>query len=90
MIWATIERQKSQMVDRDCDKRGNQAVRQDHTDRWLVRQLSEQRPIPVGAETLHLQYIAICSAPPLLGQATRWRMSVGRDCVCVRAVRWQR
>ncbi|WP_432193789.1 hypothetical protein [Streptomyces sp. bgisy027] len=90
VIWCTTERQKAQMVDRDRDERGNQAVRQDHTGRWLVRQLSKDRPTPEGAEALHMPHAATCTAPPLPVHGTRRRMSAGRVRVGVRPHRWQR
>jgi hypothetical protein len=90
VIWCTTEKQKAQMVDRDRNENGNQAVRQDHTGRWLVRQLTKDRPTPEGAEALHMPHVATC--PPLraAGQPTQRRMSAAKARVGVRPVRWQR
>lgn len=63
VIWCVTAHQKAQMVDHDRNPAGNQAVRQDHTGRWLVRQLSNDRPTPEAGENLHMPHIATCRAP---------------------------
>lgn len=63
VIWCTTEKQRAQMVDRDRNPDGNQAVRVDHTGRWLVRQLSNERPTPEAGEALHMPHVATCPVP---------------------------
>lgn len=87
VIWCTTVNQKAQMIDPDRDPRGNQAVRQDHTGRWLVRQLTRERPTPEGSEALHMPHIATCPVPaPRRTPAPR----TSRARTGVRPVRWQR
>ncbi|MEV6125190.1 hypothetical protein AB0M23_32560, partial [Streptomyces sp. NPDC052077] len=51
VIWCiTAARRVAFAVDRDRDSAGNQAVRQDHTGRWLTRQLTKDRPSPENDE----------------------------------------
>ncbi|MBZ6259733.1 hypothetical protein KVH22_29900 [Streptomyces olivaceus] len=74
-------------VDTDRDPAGNQAVRQDHTGRWLTRQLTKDRPTPENDEHLHMPHIATCPVPaPRRTPAPR----ITRDRRGVRPVRWQR
>jgi len=63
VIWCVTVNRRAQMVDHDRNPDGNQAVRQDHTGRWLVRQLTSERPTPEGAENLHMPHVATCTAP---------------------------
>ncbi|MGW4107025.1 hypothetical protein [Streptomyces sp. NPDC004976] len=71
-------------VDRNED--GNQAVRQDHTGRWLTRQLTKERPTPENDEHLHMPHIKSCPVPAPRGARTPApRIHRG-----VRPVRWQR
>lgn len=87
VIWCTTVNQKAQMVDRDRNPDGNQAVRQDHTGRWLVRQLTKDRPTPEGAEALHMPHIATCAVPA----PRQPRLPVPRGRTGVRPIRrWQR
>ncbi|MFJ2002159.1 hypothetical protein [Streptomyces chartreusis] len=86
VTWCTTEHQKAQMVDRYRNPRGNQAVRQDHTGRWLVRQLTKDRATPEGAEALHMPHVATCTVPPPRPP----RMPVPRGRRGVRPIRQQR
>lgn len=88
VIWCVTAHQKAQMVDRDRDPDGNQAVRTDHTGRWLVRQLSKERPTPEAGEKLHQPHIATCTNPA--PKPAKKRLSAARVTVGVRPVRWQR
>ncbi|MEU9972324.1 hypothetical protein [Streptomyces sp. NPDC051014] len=90
IIWCVTEHQRAQMVDADRDERGNQAVRQDRTGRYLVRQLTKDRPSTEGSEALHMPHVATCSAPAPRRTATPTRMSAARVRQGVRPVRWQR
>ena len=90
VIWCTTVNQRAQMVDRDRNPDGNQAVRQDHTGRWLVRQLTKDRPTVEGAEALHMPHVATCAVPAPPGSPARRRMSAARVRTGVRPVRWQR
>jgi hypothetical protein len=76
------------MIDSGRDERGNQAVRQDHTGRWLVRQLTKERPVPEGDEHLHMPHVATCATARR--QAAQRRLTPGRARTGVRPVRWQR
>ncbi|HET9382563.1 MAG TPA: hypothetical protein VFP69_17270 [Streptomyces sp.] len=64
VIWCTTVNKRSQMIDAQRDPSGNQAVRQDHTGRWLVRQITKDRPTPEAGEHLHQPHIATCTAAP--------------------------
>lgn len=64
IIWCVTVNQRAQMVDQDRNPAGNQAVRTDHTGRWLVRQLSMERPFPEAGENLHMPHVATCPVPP--------------------------
>lgn len=88
VIWCVTAHQRNQMVDRDRDEDGNQAVRTDHTGRWLVRQLSKERPTPEAGENLHQPHIATCPvpAPP----PARKRLSAAKVRHGVRPIRQQR
>ena len=77
---------RAQMVDHDPDPRGNQAVRQDHTGRWLVRQLSGERPTPEGAEKLHMPHVATCPVP---APRPRPRLAIPRGRQGVRPAPWR-
>lgn len=86
VIWCVTAHQKAQMVDADRNPDGNQAVRQDHTGRWLVRQLTRERPTPEAGENLHMPHIATCPTPaPRRTPAPR----TPRGRRGVRPVRWQ-
>ncbi|GEC02977.1 hypothetical protein SSP24_06320 [Streptomyces spinoverrucosus] len=63
VIWCVTSHQNTQAVDRDRNEDGNQAVRQDHTGRWLVRQLTRERPTPEAGENLHMPHVATCPVP---------------------------
>lgn len=63
VIWCVTVHQKAQMVDRDRDEDGNQAVRCDGTGRWLVRQITAERPTPEAGENLHMPHVATCRVP---------------------------
>ncbi|MFJ5059047.1 hypothetical protein ACIP96_06460 [Streptomyces nigra] len=89
VIWCVTVNQKAQMVDRDRNAAGNQAVRQDRTGRWLVRQLTKDRPIPEHDEHLHMPHVATCRASAPAGPARR-RLSATKVRTGVRPVRWQR
>ncbi|MFF5958450.1 hypothetical protein [Streptomyces luteogriseus] len=86
MLWCTTVNQRAQMVDRDRNPGGNQAVRQDHTGRYLVRQLTRERPTPEAGEHLHMPHIASC--PAAAPRTPRPPAPRGRH--GVRPVRWQR
>ncbi|MFG2699554.1 hypothetical protein [Streptomyces sp. NPDC048386] len=90
VIWCVTEKQRAQMVDADRSEDGNQAVKQDHTGRWLVRQLSKERPTVEGTEHLHMPHVATCPAPAPRHTATPTRLSSARVRQGVRPVRWQR
>ncbi|NEB00603.1 hypothetical protein [Streptomyces sp. SID13726] len=85
VIWCVTVNQKAQMVDRPRNQDGNQAVRCDRTGRWLVRQLSSERPTPEADERLHMPHIATCTVPP----PRQPRPSAPRN-RGIRPVRWQR
>ncbi|WP_329597781.1 hypothetical protein OIE43_18915 [Streptomyces pseudovenezuelae] len=87
VIWCVTVNRKAQMVDRDRNEDGNQAVRCDHTGRWLVRQLTRERPTPEAGENLHMPHAATCPVPaPRRTPAPR----TARGRLGVRPVRWQR
>lgn len=88
VIWCTTPHQRAQMIDPDRDNRGNQAVRQDHTGRWLTRQLTRERPTPEAGENLHQPHAASC--PDARRRAAQRRRTPGRARTGVRPVRWQR
>lgn len=67
---------------------GNQAVRQDQTGRWHVRQLTRERPTLEGSEALHYPHAPTCSNPAPRPVAKR--LSATKVRVGVRPVRWQR
>lgn len=88
VIWCTTEANRvPQAVDPDRDPTGNQAVRQDRTGRYLVRQLSGDRRTPEGSEVIHQPHIATCPNPA--PKPARKRLSAARVTVGVRPVRWQ-
>lgn len=84
VIWCVTTHQRAQMVDRERDALGNQAVRTDHTGRWLVRQLTKERPTPEAGENLHQPHVATCPVP------TPRHARIPRTTTGVRPVRWQR
>lgn len=86
VIWCTTVNQKAQMIDRDRNPDGNSAVRQDHTGRWLVRQLTHERPTTEGAENLHMPHAATCPLPA----PRQPRLPAPRVRRGVRPHRWQR
>ncbi|MFI1002015.1 hypothetical protein ACIP10_15475 [Streptomyces galbus] len=63
VIWATTVNRRALAVDPERDPKGNQAVRQDATGRWLVRQLTRERPVPEHDEHLHMPHVATCKVP---------------------------
>lgn len=73
-------------VEVDRDPRGNQAVRQDHTGRYLTRQLTRERPTVEADEHLHMPHLAACPVPAPRG---RGQQGGGRTRHGVRPVRWQ-
>ncbi|MFK0155394.1 hypothetical protein ACIQVK_25375 [Streptomyces sp. NPDC090493] len=91
VIWCVTVNKRAQMVDAAPDDNGNQAVRQDGTGRYLVRQLTKERPSVEGAEHLHMPHVATCRAPAAPRRTTTpTRMSSARVRQGVRPVRWQR
>lgn len=86
VIWCVTVHQKAQMVDRHRNEDGNQAVRQDATGRWLVRQLTKDRPTLEGAENIHMPHHATCRVPA----PRQPRPALSRDRRSVRPARWQR
>ncbi|MGC5034127.1 hypothetical protein ACPXCS_06140 [Streptomyces sp. DT190] len=75
-------------VDLQRNENGNQAVRQDHTGRWLTRQLTRERPTPENDEHLHMPHIKTCPVPA--PRPTQQPPAGGRGRRGVRPVRWQR
>lgn len=67
---------------------GNQAVRQDQTGRYHVRQLTNERSTLEGSEALHYPHAPTCRNPPPKPAARR--LSSAKVRVGVRPVRWQR
>ncbi|MFM9563275.1 MULTISPECIES: hypothetical protein [Streptomyces] len=89
VIWCVTDANRVlQAVDRDRDPEGNQAVRVDRVGRYLVRQLSKDRPSTEGSESLHQPHIATCPVPT--PRPARKRLSSARVKTGVRPVRWQR
>lgn len=86
VIWCVTAHQKAQMINAERNPDGNQAVRQDHTGRWLVRQLTRERPTPEAGEQLHLPHAATCTAPA----PRQPRLPISRGRRGIRPVRWQR
>ncbi|NJP75698.1 hypothetical protein HCJ99_34025, partial [Streptomyces sp. C1-2] len=72
----------------DRNDRGNQAVRVDHTGRWLVRQLDKERPTPENDEHLHMPHIATCTAAT--PRPARTASAGGRGRRVLRPAPWQR
>ncbi|MFJ6659683.1 hypothetical protein ACIQNG_25520 [Streptomyces sp. NPDC091377] len=87
VIWCVTAKNRVPLaVDPDRDPAGNQAVRQDHTGRWLTRQLTRERPTPEAGENLHPLHRLTCPTPaPRTTRPTTTRTRHG-----VRPVRWQR
>ncbi|MFD9445488.1 hypothetical protein ACFWBR_42415 [Streptomyces sp. NPDC060006] len=89
VIWCTTDANRvPQAVDRKRDPEGNQAVRIDRVGRYLVRQLSNERPTLEGSETQHKPHIATCPIPA--PRPARKRLSATKVRTGVRPVRWQR
>lgn len=86
VIWCVTVNQKAQMVDRDRNEDGNQAVRTDHTGRWLVRRLTRERPTPEAGENLHMPHAATCPLPA----PRQPRLGLPRGRRGIRPHRWQR
>ena len=86
VLWCTTAHQRTQAVDATRNPDGNQAVRVDHTGRYLVRQLTKDRPTPEAGEALHMPHIATCPIPVPRPQPP----AGGRGRHGVRPVRWQR
>lgn len=78
----------AQAINRERVEYGNQAVRQDQTGRWHVRQLNKERPTLEGSEALHYPHAPTCTNPA--PKPARKRLSAARVTVGVRPVRWQR
>ncbi|MBP5890625.1 hypothetical protein [Streptomyces scabiei] len=68
---------------------GNQAVRQDQAGRWLVRQLSGDRPTLEGSEALHYPHAPTCTNPAPRASTAR-RLSSAKVRQGVRPIRQQR
>lgn len=79
----------TQMINANRVDWGNQAVRQDGTGRWHVRQLAGDRKTLEGSEALHYPHAPTCANPAPRPPAAR-RLSSTRVRVGVRPVRWQR
>lgn len=89
VIWCTTDANRvPQAIDRHRDPQGNQAVRIDRVGRYLVRQLTRERPTPEGSETLHKPHVATCPVPA--PRPARRRLSAAKARTGVRPVRWQR
>lgn len=89
VIWCVTDAHRvPQAVDPKPHPEGNQAVRVDRVGRYLVRQLSNERPSLEGSEKLHMPHVATCPvpAPP----PARKRLSGAKARTGVRPVRWQR
>jgi hypothetical protein len=72
VIWCiTTANRVPQAINAHRNTDGNQAVRTDHTGRWIVRQLTHERPTPEAGENLHLPHIATCTNPPRHPHTTR-------------------
>lgn len=90
VIWCRNAGGNTQAVNRQrTPEYGNQAVRQDQTGRWHVRQLGGDRPTLEGSEALHYPHAATCTNRAPKPPAAR-RLSSSRVRVGVRPVRWQR
>ncbi|MEU5111686.1 hypothetical protein AB0G64_09320 [Streptomyces longwoodensis] len=64
VIWATTTANRRTLaVNPQRDPTGNQALRQDAAGRWLVRQITRERPIPEHDEHLHKLHLLTCTAP---------------------------
>ncbi|WP_330348145.1 hypothetical protein [Streptomyces sp. NBC_00582] len=75
----TAENKVTRAVDPERNPNGNQAVHQDHTGRWIARQLDRERPTPEHAEVLHMPHVATCPVPaprPSRAAAPRQRRGV--------------
>jgi hypothetical protein len=77
----------TQAVNAERRDYGNQAVRQDGTGRYHVRQLTRERPTLEGSEALHYPHAATCTNP---APRPARRLSAAKVRVGVRPVRWQR
>ncbi len=87
VLWCiTATNRVAFAVDPERDENGNQAVRQDHTGRWLTRQLTRERPTPEAGENLHMPHVKTCPAPAPRAP----RPPASRSRRGVRPVRWQR
>ncbi|MGW1039351.1 hypothetical protein [Streptomyces sp. NPDC002547] len=88
VLWCiTTANRVAQAVDPDRDPRGNAAVRQDHTGRYICRQLTKLRPTPEAGEYLHMPHVATCPVPAPRRTPTP---TIARGRRGVRPVRWQR
>ncbi|QQM44984.1 hypothetical protein [Streptomyces liliifuscus] len=89
VIWCVTDANRvTQAVDPKPDPAGNQAVRIDRVGRYLVRQLSNDRPSLEGSEKLHKPHVATCPVPAPKPAAKR--LSATKVRAGVRPVRWQR
>ena len=88
VLWCTTAHQRTQAVDATRNPNGNQAVRVDHTGRYLVRQLTKDRPTPEAGENLHMPHIATCPVPA--PRRAPQPPAGGRSRRGVRPHRWQR
>lgn len=87
VIWCvTTANRVAQAIDPDRDATGNQAVRVDGVGRWIVRQLTRERPTPEAGENLHKPHIATCPTPA----PRQPRTPAARNRTGVRTPRWQR
>ncbi|MFI0528524.1 hypothetical protein ACH3XX_00570 [Streptomyces scabiei] len=90
VIWCLNANGITQAVNRQrTPEYGNQAVRQDETGRWHVRQLGGDRTTLEGSEALHYPHAPTCTNPPPRPPAKR-RLSSSRVRFGVRPIRQQR
>ncbi|MDQ0829517.1 hypothetical protein QF032_001361 [Streptomyces achromogenes] len=93
VIWCITTANKVPIaVDPDRDPRGNQAVHQDRTGRWIARQLTKDRATPEGAEALYVPHVVTCPVARATADRTRAaarRRTTSRATTGVRPVRWQ-
>lgn len=88
VLYCLNARGITQAINRERVAYGNQAVRQDQTGRWHVRQLGGDRKTLEGSEALHYPHQPTCSNPR--AGTTPRRLSAGKVRHGVRPVRWQR
>jgi hypothetical protein len=88
VIWCLNANGNTQAVNAQRVDYGNQAVRQDQTGRFHVRQLTGARPTLEGSEALHYPHAPTCPVPA--PRPARKRLSAAKVRTGVRPVRWQR